>query len=194
MMSNTYFVFCFSSYCLPYVARFSCLLPTMAYGQVFRIITRKLPRDPTFPPLIQQLCGFESVEHSPVPSEGIDFASLCNFWIGFCLIYVICLCLVRLYLQLFVRGFMSYLRYLCLFAHSGVRHTIVLCFCFVFFFCFSIFPVFHVAQSVVFCVVFYRSLFVLLLLAIVLSVRLRFTASDYPFATLNSFFPTPSLF
>ena len=54
-------------------------LPTMAYGQVFRIITRKLPRDPTFPPLIQQLCGFESVEHSPVPSEGIDFASLCNF-------------------------------------------------------------------------------------------------------------------
>jgi hypothetical protein len=60
-------------------------LPTMAYGQVFRIITRKLPRDPTFPPLIQQLCGFESVEHSPVPSEGIDFASMMsNTYFVFC--------------------------------------------------------------------------------------------------------------
>ena len=33
-------------------------------------------------------------------------------------------------LQLFVEGIMSYLRYLCLFAHSGVQH--ILCFCFVF--------------------------------------------------------------
>ena len=33
---------------------------------------------------------------------------------GSCLIYVICVCLVRLYLQLFVGGLMSYLRYLCL--------------------------------------------------------------------------------
>jgi hypothetical protein len=52
---------------------------------------------------------------------------------GSCLIYVICVCLVRLYLQLFVGGLMSYLRYLCLLlivvsntycvvfvAHSGV--------------------------------------------------------------------------
>jgi cation transport ATPase len=30
------------------------------------------------------------------------------------------LCLVRLYLQLFIGGFMSYLRNLCLFAHCGV--------------------------------------------------------------------------
>ena len=29
-------------------------------------------------------------------------------------------CSARLYLRLFVRGLMSYLRYLCLFAHSGV--------------------------------------------------------------------------
>jgi hypothetical protein len=36
----------------------------------------------------------------------------------YCLIYVICLCLVRLYLQLFVRGFMSYLCYLSLFSSS----------------------------------------------------------------------------
>jgi hypothetical protein len=33
-------------------------------------------------------------------------------------IYVICVCLVRLYLQLFLRGLMSYLRYLWLFGSS----------------------------------------------------------------------------
>jgi len=33
------------------------------------------------------------------------------------------LCWVRLYL-LFVGGLMSYLRYLCLFAHSGVQHIL----------------------------------------------------------------------
>ena len=37
---------------------------------------------------------------------------------GSCLTYVICVCLVRLYLQLFVVGLMSYLRYLCLFGSS----------------------------------------------------------------------------
>ena len=37
---------------------------------------------------------------------------------GSCLIYVICVCLVCLYLQLFVGGLMSYLRYLCLFGLS----------------------------------------------------------------------------
>jgi hypothetical protein len=31
---------------------------------------------------------------------------------------------VRLYLQLFVGGLMSYLRYLCLFANSGVQHIL----------------------------------------------------------------------
>jgi hypothetical protein len=36
-------------------------------------------------------------------------------------------CSVRVYLQLFVGGLMSYLRYLCLFAFSGVQY-IVLCF------------------------------------------------------------------
>jgi len=40
-------------------------------------------------------------------------------------------CSVHFYLQLFVWGLMSYLGYLCLFAHSGVQH-IVLCFCAVF--------------------------------------------------------------
>jgi len=49
-------------------------------------------------------------------------------------------CSVRLYLQLFVGGLMSYLRYLCLFAHSGVQSILccvfvlfvfILCFCFV---------------------------------------------------------------
>jgi hypothetical protein len=33
-------------------------------------------------------------------------------------------CSVRHYLRLFVRGLMSYLRYLCLFAHSGVQHIL----------------------------------------------------------------------
>jgi len=33
-------------------------------------------------------------------------------------------CSVRLYLQLFVGGLMSYLRYLCLFAYSGVQHIL----------------------------------------------------------------------
>ena len=35
-----------------------------------------------------------------------------------CLIYVICVCLVHLYLQLFVGGLISYLCYLCLFGSS----------------------------------------------------------------------------
>jgi hypothetical protein len=42
-------------------------------------------------------------------------------------------------------------------------------------------------QSYVFCVVFCRSLFVLFLLAIVLSVHLRFTDSDYLFDIINVF-------
>ena len=37
---------------------------------------------------------------------------------GSCLIYVICVCSVRLYFQLFVGGLVSYLRYLCLFGSS----------------------------------------------------------------------------
>ena len=42
------------------------------------------------------------------------------------------LCSVRLYLQLFLGGRMSYLCYLCLFSHSGVQH--ILCFVFALFF------------------------------------------------------------
>jgi hypothetical protein len=41
------------------------------------------------------------------------------------------LCSVRLYLQLFVGGLMSYLRYLSLFGYSCVN-TLMLCLCFVF--------------------------------------------------------------
>ena len=36
-----------------------------------------------------------------------------------------------IYQQLFVGGAMSYLRYLCLLAHSGVPHILCCCFCFV---------------------------------------------------------------
>ena len=42
-------------------------------------------------------------------------------------------CSVRLYLQLFVGGLMSYLRYLCLFQHSGVQHILSCVLFFVFF-------------------------------------------------------------
>jgi hypothetical protein len=42
-------------------------------------------------------------------------------------------CWVRLYLLLFVEGLMFYLRYLCLFAHSGVQHILYwVFFCLVF--------------------------------------------------------------
>jgi hypothetical protein len=43
------------------------------------------------------------------------------------------LCSVRFYLQLFVGGFMSYLRYLCLLVHSDVQQ--ILCCVFVFIIC-----------------------------------------------------------
>ena len=46
----------------------------------------------------------------------------------------------------------------------------------------------HVARSLVFNAMFCRSLFVLFLLAIVLSVLLRFTISDYPFGIFKLFF------
>ena len=40
-------------------------------------------------------------------------------------------CSVRLYLQLFVGGLVSSLRFLCLFVYSGVQHLLWLCLCFV---------------------------------------------------------------
>jgi hypothetical protein len=52
-------------------------------------------------------------------------------------------------------------------------------------------PVFsgvRVARSLVFYVMFCRSMFVLFLLAIVLSVLLRFTFSDYPFGIFKLFY------
>ena len=75
----------------------------------------------------------------------------CFFMISSCILYVfpimciyvlssccdvsydfrIKLCSVRLYLQLFVEGLMSYLCYLCLFAYSGVQHISCCVFCFV---------------------------------------------------------------
>jgi hypothetical protein len=41
-----------------------------------------------------------------------------GLWEGSCLIYIICVCLVRRHLQWFVGGLMSYLHYLCLFGSS----------------------------------------------------------------------------
>jgi hypothetical protein len=45
------------------------------------------------------------------------FTSSCLYEFSY-LIYFICVCLGRLYLQLFVGGLISYLRYLCLFVSS----------------------------------------------------------------------------
>ena len=58
-----------------------------------------------------------------------------TFWVPCCDVryhFHIQRCSVRLYLQLFVLGRMSYVRYLCLFMHSGVQ--LILCCVFVLFF------------------------------------------------------------
>ena len=54
------------------------------------------------------------------------------FLVRSALLIFLVLRLKRLYLQLFIEGLMSYLRYLCLLAHSGVQH--ILCCVFVLFF------------------------------------------------------------
>ena len=59
-------------------------------------------------------------------------------------------CSVRFYLQLFIGGFMSYLRYLRLFVYSGVQHT--LCCVFVVFFCRLVYPMFLVSLD---CLLFF---------------------------------------
>jgi hypothetical protein len=49
-------------------------------------------------------------------------------------------------------------------------------------------PFFRVVRSLVFCGVFLRSLFIILLLGIVLTVLIQFTVTDYPFGNLKLFF------
>ena len=78
----------------------------------------------------------------------LQFSDKNNFWLFFtssclwessCLIYVICVCSVCLYLQLFVGKLMSYLCYLCLFCLSlppvvcGKAHVLFMLFVFVLF-------------------------------------------------------------
>jgi hypothetical protein len=67
----------------------------------------------------------------------INYVSLRSFIcvVKFVTIYVWKRCPVRLFLQLYVGGLMSYLSYLCLLAHSGVQH--ILC-CVFWFACFRI--------------------------------------------------------
>ena len=78
--------------------------------------------------------------------------------------------LKRCSVRLFVRGLMSYLRYLCFFAYGGVK--VVLCFCFVclrlvytycvvFLFCFSLSCVPYVTSFSRLCCVFVLFVFVL---------------------------------
>ena len=50
----------------------------------------------------------------------------------------------------------------------------------------SVFSRVRVSRLLVLCVLFCRSVFVLFLLSIVLSVLLRLTASDYPFGIFES--------
>ena len=67
---------------------------------------------------------------SPSVFNGVHVAQSFVFYVLLCrLLHV---CTVRLYLQLFVEGYMSCLLYLCLFAYSGVQH--ILCCVFVLFF------------------------------------------------------------
>ena len=49
-------------------------------------------------------------------------------------------------------------------------------------------PFFRVVRSLYFCGVFLRSLFIILLLAIVLTVLIQFTVTDYPFGIIKLFF------
>ena len=60
---------------------------------------------------------FVAISHKNNVRFVFPFSSSC-LWEGSCLIYIICVCSVRLYLQLLVGGLMSYLHYLCLFSSS----------------------------------------------------------------------------
>ena len=89
----------------------------------------------SLPPVV---CGRDHVLFTLFMFVWFVFTSSC-LWEGSCLIYVIYVCLVRLYLQLFVGGIMSYLRYLCLFGSSlppvvcGRDHVLFTLFMFVWF-------------------------------------------------------------
>jgi hypothetical protein len=74
-------------------------------------------------------------------------------------------CSVRVYLQLFVGGLMSYLRYLCLFAHSGVQSImscVFLCLC-------PVYPMLPVSLDCSFLIV--PSLFYNVYLCVILTCR-----------------------
>jgi hypothetical protein len=47
-----------------------------------------------------------------------------QLFVGGLMSYIAYLCLVRLYLQLFVGGLMSYIAFLCLVAYSDVQHIL----------------------------------------------------------------------
>ena len=68
----------------------------------------------SLPPVV---CGKVHVLFTLFVFVRLVFTSSCLQEVS-CLIYVICVCSVRLYLQLFVGGLVSYLRYLCLFGSS----------------------------------------------------------------------------
>ena len=88
--------------------------------------------------LPQVVCGRVHVLFTLFVFVLFVFTSSC-LWEGSCLIYVVCICSVRLYLQLFVGGLMSYLRCLCLFCSSlpqvvcGRVHVLFTLFVFVLF-------------------------------------------------------------
>ena len=68
----------------------------------------------SLPPVV---CGRAHVLFTLLVFVWFVFTSSC-LREGSCLIYVMCVCSVRLYFLLFVGRFMSYLRYLCLFGSS----------------------------------------------------------------------------
>ena len=110
------FVLCLFGSCLIYVI---CVCLVRLYLQLFV---------GGFVSYLCQLCLFGSSLH-PVVCRRVRvlFMLFVFVWFvftpsclqeGSCLIYVSCVCLVRLYTQLFVGGFVSYLCYLCLFGSS----------------------------------------------------------------------------
>ena len=66
---------------------------------------------------------------------------LLDVMFSFCTFFAKQGCSVRLYIQLFVGGLLSYLRYLCLFAHSGVQYIL----CCGFFFLRLVYPMLPVS-------------------------------------------------
>ena len=136
--------FVFTSSCLQQgscLTYFICVCSVLLYLQLFVVGLMSYLRylclfGSSLPPVV---CSRADVLLTLFVFVWFVFTSSC-LQQGSCLTYVICVCLVRLYLQLFVVGLLSYLRYLCLFGSSlppvvcSRAHVLLTLFVFVWFF------------------------------------------------------------